>query len=68
MAWPAVDMSARLTEALRTGSKLQGKQADWDAMHKRLEPSGLVAAGYDLCEPGEDVHTSSRICFCRDPE
>jgi hypothetical protein len=68
MAWPALDMSARLTEALRTGSKLQGKQADWDAMHKRLEPSGLVAAGYDLCEPGEDVHTSSRICFCRDPE
>jgi hypothetical protein len=65
MAWPGMDLSAVLTEAMRAQSALQSKPADWTAMQKRLEPAGLVGAGYSLCEPGKDSHTAFRICFCR---
>ncbi len=67
-AWPAMNISPALTRALREHSAFQGNADGWTAMQKRLEPSGLVAAGYDLCDAGKDSHTSSRLCFCRDAE
>ncbi len=66
MAWPGMNLSAVLTETLRTRSALQSKPEDWAAMQQRLEPAGLVRAGYSLCEPGKDSHTAFRICYCRE--
>ena len=60
------DLSATLTSVLRGQSRLQGDAPAWSAMQRRLEPAGLTAAGYRACAPGEDSHTSSRICYCRD--
>lgn len=59
------DLSGMLTAALRENSDLQASPTDWTAIQKRLEPGGLVRAGYGLCPPGGDSHTSSRICYCR---
>ncbi len=67
-AWPGMNLSARLTEILRKSSVYQNKPADWTALHKRVEPGGLVRAGYSLCEPGEDSHTARRICYCRETQ
>ena len=65
MAWPGMNLSPVLNETLRAKSALQSKPEDWIAMQKRLEPAGLVGAGYSLCEPGKDSHTAFRICYCR---
>ena len=61
-----VDLSKQLTAALRQSSTLQSDAAGWQAMQQRLEPQGLVRAGYELCPAGKDSHTSFRVCYCRD--
>ena len=60
-----VDLSAQLTSVLRARSSLQSKPAQWTAMHRRLEPAGLMKAGYELCPPGEESHSRFRTCYCR---
>jgi hypothetical protein len=60
------DLGPVVTKALREESSLQGDPAAWEAMQKRLEPAGLVAAGYRICEPGADRHNAFRVCYCRD--
>ena len=62
----AADLGPVLTETLRAKSGLQGDPSAWTAMQKRLEPDGLRRAGYRLCPPGDNSHTSFRTCFCRD--
>jgi len=59
------DFSANLTETLRRNSSLQGHPDEWTAMLRRLEPDGLVRAGYSVCPPGRESHTTARICYCR---
>ncbi len=62
------DLSPVLTEVLRARSRLQGDPEAWTAMQKRLEPGGLMNAGYRLCPPGEkNSHNSFRTCYCRGP-
>ncbi|MGI9412635.1 MAG: hypothetical protein ACR2PM_03145 [Hyphomicrobiales bacterium] len=60
-----VDLSAQLTASLRKSNILQSNPAAWTAMHKRLEPEGLIKAGYELCPPGDESHTRFRTCYCR---
>ena len=60
-----VDLGPALTATLRAESRLEGDQAGWTAMQKRLEPAGLADAGYRLCPSGEDSHTAFRTCYCR---
>jgi hypothetical protein len=60
------DLSPLLTEVLRRESALQNDPRAWSAIHKRLEPDGLMAAGYRLCPRGRDSHSTTRICFCRE--
>lgn len=62
------DLGLVLTGTLRRQSRLQGDPEGWIAMQKRLEPDGLRAAGYRICAPGPDSHTSFRTCYCRDDE
>lgn len=64
-AWPGMDIGPALTRALRDQSKLQSNIEQWTAIQKRLEPAGLISAGYSLCEPGKDSHTAFRVCYCR---
>lgn len=59
------DLGATLTAALRAQSRLQRAPQAWIAMQRRLEPDGLVDAGYALCPPGADSHTSFSVCYCR---
>lgn len=59
------DLSRVITDALRKNSALQGDPSAWTALHKRLEPDGLIRAGYQLCPPGKDSHTTLRTCYCR---
>jgi hypothetical protein len=61
-----IDLGAKLTRALRQESRLQGDPDLWSAMQERLEPPGLTRAGYGICPPGDDTHSASRVCFCRD--
>ncbi len=63
----AADLSPVLTEVLRARSRLQGDPEAWTAMQKRLEPAGLMSAGYRLCPPGQTSHTAFRTCYCRGP-
>ena len=65
IASPGMNISHALTKALRAKSMLQGNPVDWAAMQKRLEPGGLAAAGYSLCEPSKDSHTAFRLCYCK---
>lgn len=72
--WPAfgssdmvIDLSHQLTEAMRNGTQLQADPGTWQAMQQRFEPAGLARAGYKLCPPGKNVHTSTRTCYCRTP-
>ncbi len=60
------DLGLVLTGTLRRESRLQGDPEGWIAMQKRLEPEGLLTAGYRVCPPGEDSHTSFRTCYCRE--
>jgi hypothetical protein len=60
------DLSPVLTELLRRDSALQNDPRAWSAIHRRLEPDGLLAAGYRRCPSGSDSHDSSRVCFCRE--
>ncbi|MDX1422840.1 MAG: hypothetical protein R3322_06855 [Kiloniellales bacterium] len=60
-----VDLGPVLTATLRAESRLQGDHAAWTRMQKRLERTGLAAAGYRLCPPGEDSHNAFRTCYCR---
>lgn len=62
------DFSGRLTEALRRNSTLQNDPEAWRAMQRRLEPEGLAHAGYRVCRPAPNTHTSSRVCYCRGNE
>ena len=57
-----VDLSGPLTDALRRLSALEGKQAPWRAMMRRLEPDALRAAGYRACEPPPPRGGAS--CYC----
>lgn len=59
------DFSPQLTEALRRNSALQNDPDAWRAMQRRLEPDGLVRAGYRVCPPAPDTHTAFRVCYCR---
>ena len=59
-----IDMSKQLTATLRKHSSLQANPDDWTSIQKRLEPQGLAKAGYRLCPPGEDSHTTFRTCYC----
>jgi hypothetical protein len=60
-----IDLSDTLTRVLRQKSRLQGDPDLWSAMQKRMEPAGLQKAGYEICPPGDDNHSASRICYCR---
>ena len=60
------DLSPLLTTTLRAESRLQGGPRTWTAIQRRLAPAGLADAGYVPCAPGEDSHTSFRICYCRE--
>jgi hypothetical protein len=59
------DLSPALTTVLRRESALQNDPQAWSAIHKRLEPDNLIAAGYRLCPRGRESHNGSRVCFCR---
>ena len=60
-----IDLGPALTAVLRRESRLQGDPALWSAIQRRLEPPGLEQAGYRICPPGDDIHSASRICYCR---
>ena len=64
----AIDLSAKLQDRLDKQSALQGDSAAWLAMHRRLEPQGLMDAGFDLCPPGQKSHNISQVCYCRGAE
>ncbi len=57
-----VDMSGPLTEALRRGSRLQGRADAWRALLERLEPAGLEATGFTRCAPPGVA--SGEPCYC----
>jgi hypothetical protein len=59
------DLSGRLTAVLRAQSNLQANSDAWTMIHKRLEPDGLMRAGYDLCPAGDGSHNFFRTCYCR---
>jgi hypothetical protein len=59
------DFSEPLTETLRRNSTLQSDPEAWRAMQQRLEPEGLMRAGYRICPPDANTHTASRVCYCR---
>lgn len=59
------DLGPTLTATLRQQSRLQGAPEAWTAMQKRLEPAGLIRAGYALCPPGPTSHTAFSVCYCR---
>lgn len=54
------DMSAPLTAALRSGSRFQGRRAEWEALLGRLEPAGLAAHGFAPC--GDEP--AGERCYC----
>lgn len=59
------DFGTQLTETLRQSSALQNDPNVWRAMQRRLEPEGLMRAGYRICPQGPNTHTASRVCYCR---
>ncbi|MDH3596300.1 MAG: hypothetical protein OEM93_15770 [Rhodospirillales bacterium] len=59
------DLSHALTTVLRRESALQNDPQAWSAIHERLEPDNLIAAGYRLCPRGRESHDVTRVCFCR---
>ena len=57
------DFSPQLTSAVRSGSSLQGKPADWRRIFARVTPEGLAAAGYSPCEQQKPGWND--VCYCR---
>ncbi len=68
-AFGSNDMEAQLDDLLAgqlaKSSAMVGDPERWQALHRRMTPQGLARAGYDLCLPGKNSHTRSRICYCR---
>ena len=59
-----VDLSAKLTEALRLKSFLASQPGEWSRLFDRLQPDRLVSAGYSKCRP-EKGEFSGEVCYCR---
>lgn len=59
------DLGHLLTQVLQNQSSLQGKSDAWTTLQKQFEPAGLEAAGFRLCPPGEDSHSTGKVCYCR---
>jgi hypothetical protein len=57
-----VDLSGPLTEALRKGSRLQGRPEEWSRLLKRMEPDRLEAAGLRRCAPPRAGY--GEVCYC----
>ena len=57
------DFSPQLSEAVRSGSSLQGKPDEWRRMFARVSPEGLTAAGYRPCEQQKPGWND--VCYCR---
>jgi hypothetical protein len=57
-----VDLGRPLTEALRKGSRLQGRPEEWRRLLLRMEPEGLEAAGLRRCAPPRAAN--GEVCYC----
>lgn len=60
-----VDLSEKLTRALRQRSSLVRDSAEWSRVIGRLQPGGLITAGYVKCAAGKAMF-SGEVCYCRD--
>jgi hypothetical protein len=61
----SVDLSRQLSERIRTSDLFRSMtEEEWTAMLRRLEPAGLIRAGYNQC-PESNQQSISQSCFCR---
>lgn len=61
----SVDLSDKLTRALRAQGRYANRPEEWRRMFDRLQPKRLIAAGYVRCRPEKGEFTGE-VCYCRE--